>query len=399
MSGIDAIIPKMIWDVEHYKERNLYFHMMEVGINKHGCAHVKVEDYGDMILLCSYSYLGLIGHPEIQKAAKNAIDMYGTGTHGVRLLAGTLPIHHELEEKIAQFKNTEAAIAFSSGYVANVSTISCLLEKGDVVICDKFDHSSIIDGCLLSRAELKRFKHNDMNHLEYLMNKTKAGKRVLVVVDAVFSMDGDIINLPEVKRLCEKYNSLLMVDEAHAIGVLGATGRGIEEHFCMEEDAVDIKMGTLSKTIPSIGGYIAGSKKLIAYLTHSARGFVYSASLPAPSVAASIKAFDIIINEPNRVVSLKRNYEYFAERIQAEGFDILNSQTAIIPIICGSIDKSIHLMKYCLENGIFIQAIYPPVVPVDTSRLRATVNSDHTRADLDYCVETLKRGAKKIGIL
>lgn len=399
MSGIDAMLPKMIWDVECYKRRNLYFHMMEVGTNKHGCAHVKVEDYGDMILLCSYSYLGLIGHPEIQKAAQNAIAKYGTGTHGVRLLAGTLSIHRELEERIAEFKNTESAITFSSGYVANVSTISCLLEKGDVVICDKFDHSSIIDGCLLSQADLKRFRHNDMDHLDYLLNKTDAGRRVLVVVDAVFSMDGDIINLPEVKRLCEKHNSLLMVDEAHSIGVLGDTGRGIEEHFSMGEDAVDIKMGTLSKTIPSIGGYIAGSRKLISYLKHSARGFIYSASLPAPSVAASMKAFDIIIEEPNRVVSLKRNCEHFANRLRAEGFDILNSQTAIIPIICGSIDKSVQLMKYCLENGIFIQAVYPPVVPVDTSRLRATVNSDHTYADLDCCVETLKRGAKKIGIL
>lgn len=399
MGKINSMLPNMIWNVDEYQKKDMYFHLMEIYGLKHGSAHVMVANYGEMILLGSYSYLGLIGHPQIQQAAQDAIGKYGTGTHGVRLLSGTLPIHHELESRISQFKSTESAITFTSGYVANVSTISSLLHRKDVVICDKFNHSSIVDGCLLSQAKLKRFKHNDMDHLDFLLQGIQSERKKLVVVDAVFSMDGDIINLPEVVNICEKHHALLMVDEAHSLGVLGKMGRGIDEYFNLAADCIDIKMGTLSKTIPSTGGYIAGSKKLITYLKHSARGFIYSASLSPPSSAAALKAFDIIDSEPSRISALHRNYKYFLSRLREEGFNVLQSQTAIIPIICYTMDKAINMVKFCLKNGIFIQAVHPPVVPAHTSRLRATVNSNHTLADLDYCIEVLKKGAKKFGLL
>lgn len=390
------LTPPMLWDVDHYKEQDLYFYLEEVEeILPHG--RVRVAGHGEMIMLGSYSYLGLIGHPAIDRAAKEAIDQYGTGTHGVRLLAGTLTIHNELEERLAQFKKAEGAITFSSGYVANLATISGLLRRGDVVICDKLNHASIVDGCLLSQAVFRRFRHNDMEHLEKRLRETGDAERVLVIVDAVFSMDGDIINLPAVSRLCDQYGAYLMVDEAHSIGVLGQTGHGIEEHFGLPDDAVDIKMGTLSKTIPSAGGYVAGGRDLIRFLKHEARGFVFSAALPPSSAAASCAALDVIESEPERVQDLQRNYNYFRSALQGAGFDLLNTETAILPVMCYDIDRAVQLAHYCQERGIFVQAVIAPVVPDGLSRLRATVSASHRLEELDYCVETLVAGAREIG--
>ncbi|MFW6067960.1 MAG: aminotransferase class I/II-fold pyridoxal phosphate-dependent enzyme [Chloroflexota bacterium] len=390
------LTPPMLWDVDYYKEQNLYFYLEETEeILPHG--RVRVAGHGEMIMLGSYSYLGLIGHPAIDRAAKEAVDQYGTGTHGVRLLAGTLKIHNELEERLAQFKRADGAITFSSGYVANLATISALLRRGDVVLCDKLNHASIVDGCLLSQAVFRRFRHNDMEHLEKRLRETQDADRVLVIVDAVFSMDGDVINLPEVSRLCEEYGAYLMVDEAHSIGVLGQTGHGIEEHFGLPDDAVDIKMGTLSKTIPSAGGYVAGNHELIKFLKHEARGFVFSAALPPASAAAACAALDVIESEPERVENLQRNYNHFRSALQAAGFDLLNTETAILPVMCYDIERAVTLGRYCQERGIFVQAVIAPVVPDGQSRLRATVSASHRIEDLDYCVETLVAGAREIG--
>lgn len=390
------LTPPMLWDVDYYKEQDLYFYLEETEeILPHG--RVRVAGHGEMIMLGSYSYLGLIGHPAIDRAAKEAVDQYGTGTHGVRLLAGTLKIHNELEERLAQFKRADGAITFSSGYVANLATISALLRRGDVVLCDKLNHASIVDGCLLSQAVFRRFRHNDMEHLEKRLRETQDADRVLVIVDAVFSMDGDVINLPEVSRLCEEYGAYLMVDEAHSIGVLGQTGHGIEEHFGLPDDAVDIKMGTLSKTIPSAGGYVAGNHELIKFLKHEARGFVFSAALPPASAAAACAALDVIESEPERVENLQRNYNHFRSALQAAGFDLLNTETAILPVMCYDIERAVTLARYCQERGIFVQAVIAPVVPDGQSRLRATVSASHRIEDLDYCVETLVAGAREIG--
>lgn len=399
-SGVDAakapLTPEMLWDVDYYQDQNLYFYLEEIqAIKPNG--RVDVAGYGEMIMLGSYSYLGLIGHPRINRAAVEAIEEYGTGTHGVRLLAGTLTIHNQLESRIAAFKQTDGAITFSSGYVANLATISGLLRRGDVVLCDKLNHASIVDGCLLSQATFRRFRHNDMEHLERRLQEAEGADRKLVVVDAVFSMDGDIINLPEVSRLCRQYGAYLMVDEAHSIGVLGKTGHGIEEHFGLPADSVDIKMGTLSKTIPSAGGYVAGSAQLIKFLKHEARGFVFSAALPPASAASAQAAFQVIEDEPQRVEKLQKNIDHFAGRLRSAGFDLLDSETAILPIMCRDLEKAVRLARYCQERGIFVQAIVAPVVPSGQARLRATVSASHRTSDLDYCADTLIAGARQLG--
>jgi 8-amino-7-oxononanoate synthase len=393
-----ALTPEMLWgqDMEDYRE--LYFYLQTTeDILPNG--RVNVTDYGEMIMLGSYSYLGLIKHPKIDAAAMAAVDHYGTGTHGVRLLAGSLLLHNQLEDRIARFKQTEAAITFSSGYVTNLATISSLLRRGDTLICDKLNHASLVDGCLLSRADFVRFRHNDMEHLERLLAEANPERRKLVVTDAVFSMDGDIINLPEVSRLCRRYEAYLMVDEAHSVGVLGETGHGIEEHFDMPPDAVDIKMGTLSKAIPSAGGYVAGSQELITFLKHEARAFIYSAAMPPASVGAAMAAIDVIEEEPWRVSSVQKNYRQFTDRLHAAGFNLLCTETAIVPVICGATLKAYTLAKYCRDRGIYVQAVPAPVVPEGLARLRACVSAVHTPEDIDYCANTIIRGGRELGII
>ncbi|MFZ0544515.1 MAG: aminotransferase class I/II-fold pyridoxal phosphate-dependent enzyme [Candidatus Promineifilaceae bacterium] len=396
VKDMPALTPDTLWNIEYYKKQGLYFYLEEVEkLLPNGRVYVK--GHGEMIMLGGYSYLGLIGHPKINEAAVRAVEKYGTGTYGVRLLAGTLDLHTELERKIAEFKGTDDAVTFSSGYVTNLATISALLRKGDTVICDKLNHASIVDGCMLSQAKFIRFRHNDMDHLEYRLASADPDIRKLVVVDAVFSMDGDVIDLPEVGRLCRQYGAYLMVDEAHSIGVLGETGHGIEEHFGLPEDTIDIKMGTLSKTIPSAGGYVAGSDQLCSFLKHEARGFIFSAALPPASAAAAKAAFEVIEEEPERSQRLQRNYFHFSNQLRSAGFDLLNTETAIIPVMCGELEKAARLAHYCQERGIFVQAIVAPVVPEGQARLRSTVCATHTLADLDYCAETLIAGAKEIG--
>jgi glycine C-acetyltransferase len=358
---------------------------------------VYVNGYGEMVMIGGYSYLGLNTHPSINQAALHAIEVYGTGTHGVRLLAGTIALHRELEARVAIFKGTEAAVTFSSGYFANVSTIACLAGRHDSVICDKLNHASIIDGCKLSGAKLVRFRHNDMSDLEECLKDHRNPGRKIVIVDAVFSMDGDIINLPEVSRLSRTHGATLMVDEAHSLGVLGETGHGIEEHFGLPADSVDIKMGTFSKAIPSCGGYIAGSKKLCDFLCHQARGFIYSGALPPPAAAAALAAFDLIESEPDRVRQLHENMNYFAGKLREIGFSFLNSQSAIFPIMCGDLWKALQLAHYCQKQGVFIQALGHPVVPQGLERLRAVVTASHRKEDLDFCVSVLRDGALSVG--
>jgi len=388
----------MLWDIKHYKEEGLYFYL-EATQELLPNGRVNVINYGEMIMLGGYSYLGLIGHPKINAAAKEAVDHYGTGTYGVRLLAGSLKLHNELEARIAEFKHADAAITMSSGYVTNLATISSLLRKGDTVICDKLNHASIVDGCLLSMAKFVRFRHNDMEHLETRLQQADKNGRILVVADAVFSMDGDIINLPEMSRLCKKYGAYLMVDEAHSVGVIGETGHGIEEHFGMAPDTIDIKMGTLSKTIPSAGGYVAGNYDLINFLKHEARAFIFSAAVPPASAAAAKAAFDVIEEEPWRVQKIQNNYLRFASKLKDAGYNLLYTETAIVPVVCGSTDSAAKLAKHCRDNGIFVQAIVAPVVPEGLARLRTCISAAHTVEDIDYCADVIIDGGKKLGII
>jgi len=351
-----------------------------------------------MLNFAGYSYLGLLGHPKITAAAQKALARYGTGTHGVRILAGTLPLHDELEQTIARFKKAEAAIVYSSGYVTNLATVSALVGRNDVVICDKFNHASIVDGCLLSHAKFLRFRHNDMADLERRLQQADPDVGRLVVVDAVFSMDGDIINLPEVSRLCHEHGVLLMVDEAHSVGVLGETGHGIEEHFGLEE-AIDLYMGTLSKPIPSVGGYVAGNQELITYLKHVARAFVFSASLPPAQTAAAKTSFEVIEEEPERVKMLQRNIELFLGGLKERGFNTLNSETPIVPIICGEDERAFQMTKLCQEEGIFVLPVVSPAVPVGLARLRANVTAAHSEEDIAHALDVFERAGKKLGVI
>lgn len=393
-----ALVPPTLWDIDYYKEAGLYFYL-EPSEQILPNGRVVTKNHGEMIMLGSYSYLGLIGHPKINKAAQEAVTKFGTGTHGVRLLAGSLTLHEELEEKLAQFKGAEAAVTFSSGYVTNVATISSLLRRGDTVLCDKLNHASIVDGCKLSLANFVRFRHNDMAHLEKRLREVQGNGRILVVADAVFSMDGDIINLPEMSRLCQQYGAYLMIDEAHSIGVLGETGHGIEEHFDMPSACVDIKMGTLSKAIPSAGGYVAGSNELIQYLKHEGRAFIFSAAIPPASAAAAKAALEVIEEEPWRIEKLQHNIALFSDPLREAGFDLLASETAVIPVVCGSTEKAGKLARYCQDQGIFVQAVVAPVVPEGQARLRCCVSAVHEEADLRFCVETIIEGGEKLGIV
>ena len=382
--------------VKMLKENDLYFYNQPVEEILGGS---KVIVNGRVMgMYASYSYLGLVGHPRINEAAKKAIDKFGTGTHGVRTLAGTLTVHRELEETIANFKHTEAAITYTSGYNTNLTVISTLLGRGDIVLSDKLNHASIVDGCLMSGAEFRRFKHNDMEDLEHRLQSIPNKATCMVVADAVFSMDGDIINLPKVVELCRKYNVYLMIDEAHSIGVLGETGRGIEEHFNMI-GSVDIKMGTLSKTIPSVGGYVAGNRDLIDFLRHASRSYIFSAALPPAQAAAASESFKVILDEPWRITKLRQNADLFIHGLKSLGFDTMLTETAIVPVLCGSDDRAFALTRAAQKQDVFVLPVVSPAVPEGLARLRATVLASHEEDEIKRAMEIIGRAGKEIGII
>ena len=382
--------------VKGLKENDLYFYNQAVQEMR---ADAKVLVNGrEMGMYASYSYLGLVGHPRINEAAKKAVDKYGTGTHGVRTLAGTLTIHNELEETIANFKHAEAAITYTSGYATNLTVVSTLMGRGDYVLSDKLNHASIVDGCLMSGAEFRRFKHNDMEHLETMLKNVPDGASKLVISDSVFSMDGDIIDLPKMVELCKKYNAWLMMDEAHSVGVLGKTGTGIEEHFGLG-DVIDIKMGTLSKTIPSVGGYVAAKKDIITYLRHASRAYIFSAALPPAQAAAANEAFKIILDEPWRIEKLNANTQQFIGGLKSAGFDTLLTETAIVPVICGTDEVAFAMTREGQRQDVFILPVGSPAVPEGLARLRATVTAAHEHDEIDRAMNIIIAAGKKLGVI
>lgn len=378
------------------QQDELYFYNKSIN-ELNGGARV-IVDGREMEMYASYSYLGLIGHPRINQAARIAIEKYGTGTHGVRTLAGSLPIHYELEDSIANFKHTESAITFSSGYVTNLSTVSTLLGRDDYAISDKLNHASIVDGCIMSRAKFVRFKHNDMDSLEVQMKQIPESATKLIISDAVFSMDGDITDLPRLVEISKKFSAWLMIDEAHSIGVLGKTGNGIEEHFGVN-NVIDIKMGTLSKTIPSVGGYIAGKKDLIQYLRHTSRAYIFSAALPPAQAAAANEAFKVIIDEPWRIDNLSINSKIFINGLKDRGLNTMNSKTAIVPILCGDDASAYKMTKYSQEHGIFVLPVVSPAVQSGLARLRATITAAHKPGDIERAMDIIKDAGKEYGLI
>ncbi len=378
------------------KKDGLYFYNQPIE-ELRGGAKVLVHGH-EMGMYASYSYLGLINHPRINEAAKKAVDKFGTGTNGVRLLAGTLTIHSELEETIANFKHTESAITYSSGYATNITVISSLIGRGDYVFSDKLNHASIVDGCLMSGAEFRRFRHNDMQHLEGLLKNAPPEVAKLVIADSVFSMDGDIIDLPNVVKLTQKYGAWLMIDEAHSVGVLGKTGRGIEEYFGLE-DVIDIKMGTLSKTIPSVGGYVAAKKDVINYLRLASRAYIFSAALPPAQAAAANEAFKVILDEPWRIERLNQNTKQFIGGLKSLGFDTMLTETAIVPVLCGDDERAFAMTREAQHNDVFVLPVVSPAVPEGLARLRATVTAAHEPSEIERAMDVIGEAGKKLGLI
>jgi len=355
-------LPPMAWPVERARRDGWYFYQPVV---RHGttASRVESEEFGEMLMFGSYSYLGLLGHPHIEEAAIDAIRRFSTGSHGVRLLAGSLPIHAELEQAIAGFKGCEAAAVFSSGFLANLSAITALVGRGDLVFTDKLDHASIIDGCRLSGATVVRLQHNDMGDLELKLSQADPTRNRLVIADAVFSMDGDVYDLPSASRICRRHGALLMLDEAHSIGVLGRTGRGIEEHFGLGPDAYDIKMGT---------------------------------SLPAAQAGAALGALEVMADETWRYEALRGNIEEFRYQLLNEGVACAGGPTPIMPVICGDNDTAFAVAHECQLRGVFVQAIPAPVVPSGTARLRCCVTAVQTSGELQRGARVIADACRKL---
>ena len=338
-------------------------------------------------LFSSNSYLDLSSEPRIKEYAGRILNEYGAGSGGSRLTTGTTRIHMELEQTIAAFKNREAALVFNTGYMANVGILSALTQKGDIIYSDELNHASIIDGCRLSKADLVIYRHNDMDDLEEKI-KAHPGKRGIIVSDGVFSMDGDIVNLPRLTELAGRYGLLSMIDEAHATGVIGATGRGTEEYYGME-GSVDVLMGTLSKAVGGEGGFVCGSRSLIEYLINKARSFIFSTALSPVSMAADLEGLRLIMEQPERVQKLQENIRFCCAALNARGIDAA-SETAIIPIIIGDEARAMRVMKLLKERGYYISAIRYPTVAKGSARLRLALMSSHTREDLEGLADALK---------
>jgi glycine C-acetyltransferase len=361
-------------------------------------------DGREVINLASNNYLGLASHPKLIEAAIAATRTYGVGSGAVRTIAGTMRIHMELEERIARFKNVEACVVFQSGFAANAGTVSAILGKEDFILSDELNHASIIDGARLSRAKIKVFRHKDVAHCEELLKEVanEPGHK-LVITDGVFSMDGDIGPVDKLAVLAEKYGAIMMVDDAHASGVLGRNGRGSIDHFGMH-GRVDVQVGTLSKAIGALGGYICGSRDLIDYLYHRARPFLFSTSHP-PSVAATcIAAFDILEAEPERIQRLWDNTHYFQGELHKLGFNIGGvttpaTQTPITPIIVGDGRAAMEFSKALFDEGVMGTGIAFPTVPEGKARIRLILTSEHTRTQMDRALETLERVARRMGLL
>ena len=345
------------------------------------------------ILLSSNSYLGLTVEPKVIKAAIAAIEKYGTGSGGSRLVSGSTDLHRQLEQRIAKFKKTESAILFSTGYLANVGTISTLIGKDDIVYSDELNHASIIDGCRLSKPKIRIYKHLDTEHLKDLLEKDVNNKcKKLIVTDTVFSMDGDLAPLPEIADLADKYGCMFMIDEAHSTGVLGKRGSGGTEYFGIE-DRVPIVMGTLSKAVGSLGGYIAGSQKLIDFIRNRVRSYIFDTSLPASSLAASLAAIDIIEFEPGRREYLWKLINKFKKGLEEIGLTILPSHSAVIPVLIGEAQSTLGFAKSLKENGIYTPAVRPPSVPEGMCRIRATLMAKHSEKQIEKALEAFRNAS------
>ncbi|HOS51019.1 MAG TPA: glycine C-acetyltransferase [Bacillota bacterium] len=386
-------------EIDKMKEQKLFRYPRVL----HGRQLAKcVYDGKELVNLSSNNYLGFANHPRMIAAAEKAVRELGAGSGAVRTIAGTMEGHTELERKIAKFKHTEAALVFQSGFTANSGTVSAVLSKNDIIISDELNHASIIDGCRLSRAEIKVFRHADMQHLRERLEESKEamakGAHVLVITDGVFSMDGDIGKLDEMCKIAKEYGAITMVDDAHASGVLGRNGRGTVDHFNIHGQ-VDIQVGTLSKAIGVLGGYVAGSQTLIDYLIMRARPILFSTSHPPAVTSACLEAFDLLEQEPWHMEKLWSNTKFFKEGLNRLGFDTGMSQTPITPVMVGDGAKTMKLSDRLFEEGVFVVGLAFPTVPVGKERVRTIVTAAHTQIDLEFALDKFEKVGKELGLI
>ncbi len=352
----------------------------------------------ELVMLGSNNYLGLTSHPGVKAAAADALARYGTGCAGSRLLNGTLDIHVELEQRLAEFLGRSAVLIFSTGFQVNLGVLSCLLDRSDVAFLDKLDHASIIDGCRLGFGRSYKYRHNDMDELEKKLRNVSDEKGKLIVVDGVFSMEGDLAPLPEIITLKRRYGARLMVDDAHGIGVFGERGRGTPEHFDVESE-VDLVMGTFSKSLAAIGGFIAGDALVIEHIKHNARAAIFSAAPPPPSVAAATKALEIIKREPERRKRLWENTNYMKRELDGLGFDTCGSASPVIPLAIGDDMDAYQMTVKLQEAGVFANPVVSPAVPHGQAMIRTSYMASHKREHLDFALEAFARVGRELGII
>lgn len=356
-----------------------------------------VIDGKKVLMFGSNSYLGLTNHPKIKEAAKAAIDKYGTGCAGSRFLNGTLDIHIELERRLAAYVGKEAAVLFSTGFQVNLGVISCLLDRNDYLILDEYDHASIIDGSRLSFSRSIKYAHNDMDDLRKKLSRLPEDSAKLIVADGIFSMEGDLVNLPEIVKIAEEFGANIMMDDAHSLGVIGFNGSGTASHFGLT-DQVDLIMGTFSKSLASLGGFIAGTEETIEYVKHRARSLMFSASMPPSAVASVIAALDIIESEPERIDQLWANTNHAKKLLLEAGFDIGHTDSPIIPVYIRDNDKTFMITNILSNNGIFVNPVVSPAVPSDASLIRFSLMATHTFAQIEEAVEKIASAAKEVQI-
>ena len=349
------------------------------------------------VMMGSNNYLGLTHHPKVLEAARNALERYGSGCTGSRFLNGTLDLHERLETRLAEFFGKEAALVFSTGYQANLGVISGLVSRGDVVFIDKLDHASIVDGAKMSYGATERFGHRDLAQLDRLLDR-HADKGTMVIVDGVYSMEGDIADLPGLLKVCQKHGAALAVDDAHSVGVLGPRGDGTAAHFDMV-DEVDVIVGTFSKSLASIGGFAAASENIIHYLKHNSRPLIFTAALPAANTAGVLAALEVMIADPERRARLWENTHRLRDGLHALGVDLGLTQTPIIPVLIGTMERTFMFWRKLFDAGVFTNPVVPPAVPPAECRLRTSLMATHTSDQIDFAIETFARLGKEMGVI
>lgn len=381
--------------VEEVKAQGLYPYFKPISESEDT---VVVIEGQKRIMLGSNNYLGLTHHPQVLEAATRALHSYGSGCTGSRFLNGTLDLHLQLEDALARFVGKEDCIVFSTGYNANLGLISGLVTKGDVVFLDKLDHASIVDGAKMSYGATERFNHGDLAALERKLSRTTEPGGRMVIVDGVYSMEGDIANIPDLLEVCRRHGAALAIDDAHSLGVLGPNGDGTAAHFGLT-DEVDIIAGTFSKSLASIGGFVAGSKSVINFLRHHSRPLIFTAALPPANTAGVLAALEVLQREPHRREQLWANTRRLADGFRSLGFDVGPSETPIIPILIGPLDRTLVMWRKVFDAGIFTNPVVPPAVPPSQCRLRTSLMATHTADQIDYCLETIGKLGRELGVI